>query len=272
MQPNWPSAAPAESTDDVREPDRGIRPIEAISFLFANEDAWTNLGIGFVFLIIPLVGPIALLGWQTEIFQRLARRHPRPIPKLSFSDFNVYIGKGVPAFLVQMLVAMPIGIGVGFIAGIANAMASFASAASRRGSHATTFDPTPIYIVLVVIGLLVLALIPLVTLVSNAATTRAEITQEIGPALQPGPLFAYLRGSLWPAMLGLFLYSFVATGAVMLGLVLCFIGLYPAIILVRVGMVHMRWQIYESYLARGGARIPLKLHPEPLPSEQGQQR
>ena len=263
--PPWSSPSPAMS--EPREAPRGIRYIEALSFLFSTEDAWPNLGYALLLVIIPIVGPIALLGWQTEILQRLVKRHPRPIPKFDFGDFNAYLTRGVPPFLVNMVIAMPFGLvfGVGF--GLVNGIAGFASATARHASRGAAPDFTILYILLGVGGVGMLLFMPVFAIISYAASTRAELTEDFGETMKLGPLFGYVRATLVTTLLAFFVWGFLSGAVVTVGLVLCFIGVYPASILVRMGGVHLRWQIYEEYLAKGGEPIKLKERTELLPSE-----
>ena len=59
---------------------------------------------------------------------------------------------------------------------------------------------------------------------------------------------------------------FVAIGIVLLGVLACYVGLYPAIAVLQIAAMHLRNQIYLDHLARGGEPIVLK-EPQVLQSE-----
>jgi hypothetical protein len=243
--------------------------MEALKFAFQSEDAWSNVLIAFVFQLIPLIGPIALLGWHAEILQRLTKGHPRPIPKLDFADLSHYLNRGVPAFAVSILMALPIGIFMGMLFGIGGAVAGAISAATRAGSHARHGGPDPTVFLGMMAAFMVISAVsaPLLSVVGNGFTTRAELTEDIGLALDIGKGIDYLKRTFWAALLGFMLWGALAFGVNLLGFVLCFVGLYVTTQVTRLGALHMRFQLYQHFLARGGEPIPTKIHAEGLPSE-----
>jgi hypothetical protein len=50
------------------------------------------------------------------------------------------------------------------------------------------------------------------------------------------------------------------------GYCLCVVGVYAAAAVIVMARMHLRWQIYRHYLARGGEPIPVK-PAQALPSE-----
>ena len=61
-------------------PAEGLQFVAAFRFLFDQPNALLNILLAAVMQIIPIVGPIVLMGWYCEIIQRLIKRHPMPIP------------------------------------------------------------------------------------------------------------------------------------------------------------------------------------------------
>ncbi len=56
------------------------------------------------------------------------------------------------------------------------------------------------------------------------------------------------------------------------GMLFCFVGIYPATALVEFAQTHLLYQLYEEYLRRGGQEIPLPPAPVPTldyPDEEG---
>jgi hypothetical protein len=47
-----------------------------------------------------------------------------------------------------------------------------------------------------------------------------------------------------------------------MGEMMCFVGLFPAITIIQLMAANLSWQLYNLYLARGGTPIPLKAPPE----------
>ena len=232
--------------------------MDAIKFAFSTPDWTMNLLLGLVFMVIPVVGPLALQGWHAEIHQRLVRRHPQPIPKLDFGDFMHYLERGLGPFVVNLALTIPLI----FVSYVFMFIAGFASVGLGRATN----EPALALVIMAVALLGGSAMIFFFSVLLNAAMTRVELTEAIGPSLAPGPMFAYGRRIWAKFFVATLVYGFVAFGLLLLGMLLCFIGMYPAIVAVQLGSLHLRWQLYEQQLAQGGESIPLKA-PVQLPSE-----
>lgn len=243
--PYTPQAPGLEVSEDV-----DVRPFDALKFLFQDPDWQHNLLIGSVFYLVPMIGPFALMGWHCEIMQRLARKHPKPIPKLDFSDLTHYLGRGVTPFVVSLVMTMPISLGITAVA--------FAVMMVGAAGAAATKEPA-VMILVGVLGFGVAWLIGLLLgLVMNAAMTRAELTEDFGSALSLGKIFDYAGKTWWKVLVSNFLYSIVATPLIFVGYAMCFVGLYPAMIVLITGMTHLRFQQYLHYLSRGGEPVAIK--------------
>jgi hypothetical protein len=238
--------------------DTRVKVLGAVRWVFSDPDWSKSVLLGVVFLLIPVAGPIALAGWKCEIHQRLVRGHPRPMPKLDFNDFGHYLSRGVTPFLVQLAVTLPVLL---VTYGLVVAGGISVVVAERTGGAD---------VALLVLGL-VFALVGLcaflvLSVVVNAAETRAELTENIGQALSFSQLMQYSRATWTTVMWKYIVFGFVATGLFLCGLVLCYFGAYPAMIVVQLAAVALRFQIYRGYLADGGEMIALKA-PVALPSE-----
>lgn len=238
--------------------DGRVRVLGAVRWVFGDPDWTKNVLIGVVFMLLPVVGPIALSGWMCEIHQRLVRGHPRPTPKLDFNDFVHYLSRGVNPFVVQLVVMLPAML---VMYGLIVAAAVLVAFAAQSGG------PDALMIVLgSVVGLVALIGFLLLAVLVNAAQTRAELTENIGQALSLGPLMQYSRATWATVMWKSIAFGFVATGLFLCGLLLCYFGVYPAIVVVQLASLSLRFQIYRGYLAGGGEMIVMKA-PVTLPSE-----
>lgn len=251
MQPvGFPTATP--------QPQTAVSPLAAIKFAFSDPDWKTTLLLGCVFMFIPVAGPIALAGYQCEVMQRLVRCDPRPLPKLDFADFTHYLGRGLVPFGVGLIVVLPVAL---LFSGAAM-LASFAV----TGAIAVGLHPAVAAGVLVGVGLLAVVGSLAMAVVVNAAQTRAELTEDFAASLSFSELMAY-SGATWKTlMIKVFVYGLLAALVGFAGLLVLCVGVYPATIVVQLGQLHLRWQIYERYRAFGGAEIPLK-PPAHLPSQ-----
>jgi len=239
------------------EPD--VSAIDALKFLFKDENWQHNLLIGSVYVLIPVVGQLALLGWHCEIMQRLARRNPRPIPKLEFSDLTHYLSRGITPFVMSLILSLPISLIVMVIMFVG--MFGGAALVAATGEPAVMI---PIYILAFVVTWVVSLGIGVLMI---GAMTRAELSEEVGYSLSMGAIFSYAGKIFWKALIANFVYGLLAGPIVMLGYIMCFVGLYPAMVIVGVGSTYLRSQLFQVYLARGGEPINIKA-PVALPSEQ----
>jgi hypothetical protein len=262
MQNHWQNpvagAPPAMGSSAAIPGYRSVSAIEALKFGFSSPHWGSNLLLGSVFMLIPVVGPLALHGWECEIHQRLARRHPQPIPKLDFADFVHYLERGVGPFLVNLVIMMPtiLVLYVFLIGGIVGG-----AAISKEAG-----EPTIALLFMLVLTLMIVPMSLFFFTLHNAGITRAELSEEIGASLSPGAQFAYGKRTWGRYFASSLVFGPLAFLMMLGGMMLCFIGLYPAVVAIRLGGAHQRWQIYEHQLAQGGEAIPLK-HAVVIPSE-----
>ncbi|HEY6559713.1 MAG TPA: DUF4013 domain-containing protein [Polyangiaceae bacterium] len=264
MQNSWetppqPAVAAAAQPGAMPGPAPGISVIGGVKFAFESPDWKTNLLFAMVLSLIPIAGPLALSGWMAETHQRLVRRHPQPMPKFDFGDFVHYLGRGVPVFLVGLVAALPIGIGFGVVI-VAAALAGVLAGAG------TQVDSLVMIAVWIAAGFCSLVCWLVMSVLLNAAQTRAELTEDFGQALNLGKVWAYARATWATVLVKNLIFALVAFGILVIGMLLCYIGLYPAIAVIQMAAAHLRWQIYEHYLREGGEPIALK-PPQWLPSD-----
>jgi len=246
-------------------PGQGIRFIDALKFIFTMDNAWSNILTLSVLLLIPIVGQITMYGWYCEIMQRLARNDPKPIPQFKFSDFTHYLSRGVSPFVTQMLLTMPFSMIMGAIGGVVGMMIAIAAQTAPR--HSRGEPPVALLAIYGVVILVSILMGPFIAIVINAGVVRAELTEELGKVLSAKAIFGYIKLTWFTTLYSSFLYGFLASFVVLLGMLCCYVGIFPAMVIVTTGMTHLRFQIYQSYLAKGGEPIPLKA-PVPIPSEQ----
>jgi hypothetical protein len=211
-------------------------------------------------MLIPIVGPIVLMGWHCEIIQRLVRRHPHPIPKLDFGDFGHYLGRGVVPFLVSFLVSLPMIIALYIlIFAVAFGIAVLA--------QQNVQDFTLIGLGLIGgLAALFLIIIPACILI-NSFVTFAELTEDFGQSLGFSRVWAYAKRNWKVIFTAQLVFIPISFGMMVAGMAMCYFGIFPAAVMINIAYVNLHWQIYEYDLSRGGPPLPVKYHPI-LPSEQ----
>lgn len=252
-----PPPPPGPLTPGPSQP-RTISPLGAVRFVFEGPDWKNNMLLGSVLMLIPIAGPICFCGWMAEAHQRLVRRHPQPLPKFDFSDFGHYLSRGVMVFLVNLVMTLP------FLMVFYALLIGVVFGAIAIG--AATDEPLAAVAVGGVAGLFTFLIMIAVSSVMNAAMTRAELTEDFGKSLNFGPMLGYARSTFARFFVKQLVFGLIGAGIILLGALACYIGMYPALFVLQAASMHLRWQLYDDHVGRGGEPIELK-PPQWLPSE-----
>ena len=87
---------------------------------------------------------------------------------------------------------------------------------------------------------------------------RAGLSQQIRKAFDVAWLADFTR-RMWKQELLVSLFQAVlGMVVIVVGLMLFFVGIYPAIIVLSLVNSHLSYQLYKSYIEKGGELIPLK--------------
>lgn len=231
----------------------GMRYFEAYSFVFDSPKWAMNLLLGSVCTLIPVVGAIVLWGYQFEIIEALHRDPRRTYPDFDFNYFVEYLKRGVWPFLVSLVVTMVptvvlmilfyvMMIAVGIGAGMAG---------QDAGAVIAIVGFLLVFAVMFAAGVFIgMICIPFVI--------RAGLAQDFAEAFNFDFVKSFLRKT-WKEMILSMLFMMISSTLVgMLGIMLCIVGMYPAILLIMLAYAHIYYQLYQTYLARGGKPIPLK--------------
>ena len=92
-------------------------------------------------------------------------------------------------------------------------------------------------------------------------TLRTGISQELGSAFNIAWIKEFVALTWKEMLLGGLALMAMQFAAMIVGLMLFCIGLYPAIVVVFYSAIHYQWQLYEIFLDRGGTPVPLKQAP-----------
>ncbi len=232
---------------------------EALGVLLSAPNGWSMAFVAFVMAMIPIVGMMALMGWMGEITRRSVLRHPHPVPPLNFSDFGYWIGRGVTPFVTNMAVSFAIGMGVNLVVFPAMFLMAAAGAAGGEG------DTLMIMVLLGSFGFAMLAAFAL-TLLLNAMLLVAELTGNLSAVFSWAPLKTFLGQTLWMQISTTFVMGAIMTVLGGLSIFTLFLGLVFVIPVGMVAAAHIRAQIYQVNLGRGGLAMVIE-PPAPCPTE-----
>jgi hypothetical protein len=226
---------------------------EAYEFYFRSSKWWVNLLLGAVCILVPIAGPMVLMGWAFELLERSPREW-RPVSDFDVNRLGKYIGRGVWPFLVQLVIAIPVSmvfVGLWF----AVIVGTIATMGPGAGTSRTFFFVFPSYI----IGIILISVF--VQMISLPMCLRAGITQDFGAAFNFPWALDFIKRT-WAEMLLSMLFFLVTSPFIALaGLILCCVGVYPAGALISMAHYHVWFQLYDLFLERGGESIPVKAQP-----------
>ncbi len=225
---------------------------------FFRSPKWVpNLLLGAVCMLIPIVGPLVLVGWMVgPLFRSRDPVNFESFADFDFSNFGKLLERGVWPFLVNLvagivmvpvmwlLLALPIGLLV----------AGTAVTDPEKNSEALGL------LAFCSIGLVVLLIAAagcVVTLVIRPLMLRAAITQDFGQAFN----FRFVKDFVartWVEQLLSILFLVVAGITLMIiGMFAICLGAYLVIPLITFAQWHLERQIYDLYLARGGEPVTI---------------
>lgn len=233
-----------------RRPFERIDYFAAYSYYFAQSNWFLSLLLVTLCQMIPIVGPIAVLGYEFEVILAKHRGASRAYPEFDFGRFPDYLSRGVWPFLAQLVVML--GLVPIVLVGVFGSLAMV-------GFLAAPANPAPMVIVaaLPALLLLFLALMIAMSLVMTPLALRAGLTRDFGQAFNLDFIKDFTRRVGWETVLTTGFLIISGPIVMLAGMLICFVGVYFASTLVILAYTHFKWQLYELYLARGGQPIPL---------------
>lgn len=221
----------------------------AYTYVFENPAWITNLLLLSVVQLIPVIGPIAAMGYQFEVMDSLLRWPHRSYPDFDFDRLGEYLARGVWPFLVVFLVSLVVFPFL-YLAFIIAALAGLVGAAEAD-------DPVLLIVVFGVLLVLFVVALCVFGLVSRAMALRAGLAEDFSAGFQMHAVFGFVSRVWLESILETIFLMLTAPLLVFAGLLLCFVGVLPASGLILLAQAHLNYQAYQLDLYRGG--IPVRL-------------
>ena len=254
-----------------------MRYMQSYSFLFGNRNWTTNLLLASLCVLMPVIGPIILIGYLFEVIDVLLGRRPWPsdkksvnrpsdaiceeplvtsvsetpthagtYPDLTFDRLGEYLARGVWPFLVPLIVSLPMGFLFGML-WVFGMMLVTVAAASESGVMAALIAVLLFVVYLFVVVATGLVLTPLYI--------RAGLMSDFAGAFSMTFVRDFLSRVGKETLLAQLFLSVTSLLLMPVGILTCFIGMYPAMALVMFAHHHLDLQLYELYLERGGTPV-----------------
>jgi hypothetical protein len=222
----------------------------AVTYVFDNPRWWLALLAGGVCVLVPIVGPIAFLGYlavEVERFHRTGRD--------AYADFDAnrlgeYLLRGLWPFLGS------------FLLGLVTVPLVWVLLLLPLGLGALSPEAGLVGFVLVWAGGLFLSV--LVGILGVPVMIGGALGGSLGAAFDWTFLKSFLANCWLETVLALLFSMLVGMLAVMLGMLALCVGVYFAAAFCFLVQWHLHWQLYELHLQRGG--VPLSLPDEEPPA------
>src|SRR5262249_24378509 len=157
---------------------------------------------GAVCALVPILGPIVLLGYQFDIVEDMHRRGDNDYPDFDVNRIMDYLTRGVWPFIVQLIVLAPLAL----VAGVVVMLLLFAILAA----HLHPTDAVLLVLALVLVFLVATAVAtPLLPFLLIPMLLRAGLSQDFGSAFS----WAFIRdfvGKTWKEIVLVELFVFAA--------------------------------------------------------------
>jgi hypothetical protein len=254
----------------------------AYRFVFQSPNWVKNLLLGSLCFFVPIVGPMVLIGYLFEVIEWLHRRNEEEKlpwvesaggappegaiqtgPAVSAGDFQyaaaeqypdldvnrlqAYLMRGVWPFLVQMIVHLPVGF---LYAGLYVLMMVLVGVGGASGG------PWWLFLGIFLIGFVLTLLLTVVSAVVMVPLyLRAGLSRDFGSAFSMAFLKDFLKRVGKELVLSQLLLQASGVLLSVVGLLACYFGIFPAMVLWSIAGHHLDYQLYELYLQRGGEPI-----------------
>ena len=235
-------------------------------FDFFKSPKWMmNLLLGGVCVLIPIVGPIVVLGWFITGFWARQDERFETFPDFDFSHFGKYLERGLWPFLVTFVASMAVSIVM--VPLIWVLMIPMMLVGGFSSGHENAAGCVGVFVLILMLLVWAVMLVGLM-LVLTPLKIRASLTQDFATSFD----FNFIKRFVALTWKEIVLSSlFVIAASVVLGclgfIVFC-VGVYFASVLTYFSWTHLHKQLYVLYLSRGGEPVPLspKLSEAPLAS------
>ncbi|MFO0847875.1 MAG: hypothetical protein U0871_04830 [Gemmataceae bacterium] len=209
----------------------------------------TNLLLASACGLIPVVGPVALLGYRAEVADDLDR-DPDLLahPDFHFARIGPYLERGIWPFLYQLLV-----MGLALV-GIAGAVFVGWQASGARRELADqllvgTAAGVAVFVPVAVVCLAVLWPLEL----------HAQLSGRFDPVAAVGFTVRFLAAVWGQVLVTVGLFMLAGTLLMLLGILALGVGLVPVNAILGMAQQHLVAQLYRLYLEDGGVPVPRPL-------------
>lgn len=254
--------------------------LQAYRFVFKSPKWMLNLLLTSISSLIPVVGPIVLIGYFFDIIDVLIRRRAlerlgdenhssesfgervmdalpaeedyrtASYPDFDFNLFADYLTRGLWPFLIRFAVNLIVAMLASFVLIVGMILVGMTLSASNS-----------VYGFILMYGsfwIIYAFLIWAMGILTTPLYLRAGLSGDFASAFSMAFYRDFMK-RVGKEVVAVELFM-AATGAVLtvMGILMCYFGLFPAFALISYAHHHLEYQLYELYLERGGEPIERK--------------
>lgn len=225
--------------------------------VFRDDPEWTQkLLVGSVLfassMVIPILGQVVLAGWAS-LAMRKAVRGDMSLPRLEF-DMD-YLGKllgiGFKGFIARFVWQLPVMfLSIALFLCMYFAMFAAIIAAAEGGGGGGGGGLIGCCVcgaVLFAYPLMIIGMLPAIV-----ASMRAELTDKLEAGLAFKEVLDFTKAMFSDLFKGSIIIWLASLPLVFIGIITCYIGLMPAVVVMTFAHAHFMAQVYEKWVAEGG--------------------
>lgn len=225
----------------------------AVSYVFEREGWPMTLLFVTLAMLVPLVGPITVNGFQAVLARHVASHGDREWPIFDLDRLADYLMRGLRMFVVSLVAGvliLPVAFVVVWVTVVVSAL--LAAAGGEHGAVTTCIG----FVLMAISFALFLALIFGAMALVTPLWLQAGINPDFAGAFDLGFLRDFLKRVGREVVIAHVVLVGIHLGLLVAGLLACLVGVFPAIGLMMLVQAHLYGQLYALYLERGGRPIP----------------
>ena len=218
------------------------------AFTYVTEDTewFKKVIIAALVMLIPVVGPITVIGWALEITRRVINGEAETLP--DWSNFGEYLSKGFQGFIINFVYLLPVYL----ISGCAQSLGPIMQSVGSSGSSDTMqMVASVVSIVTICLSCVMIAYELVIGFILPAALANYIVSGQISAGFRFSEIIALVRAApsaYFMTLLGMILSGLLAS----LGLIACFIGVLFTAAYAYAVDAHLWGQAYNAAKAAQG--------------------
>lgn len=231
----------------------------SLAYVFERPGWPASVGLLAVAVLVPLVGPLLAMGYQSVLVEHLVRHGERDWPAVDLGRVTDYLHRGLRLFLVSLVVSVvvtPLAMAV-LVGGHLAALLIW----DRESALAIALVGCVVILEAVAFLAVMYAGIAAIT----PMWVRAALDSDLAGIFDLGFSRDFLARTWKPLLLSHAWMLGASTLFFLAGMLACFVGVFPAAALIMLLQAHVYAQLYLLYRERGGRALPGEAAPAPAP-------